>query len=107
MLVHGYEEWGEELPARLNGMFAFAVCDSRRGRLFLARDRFGKKPLYYCSQPGVFAFASELTALAARILRCRRHIDRRSLQKLLRLRLRPRAALALSTASSGCPAAAS
>ena len=82
VLVHGYEEWGEELPARLNGMFAFAVWDSRRGRLFLARDRFGKKPLYYCSQPGVFAFASELTAL-------QRHpsvptdIDRRSLQKLL------------------------
>src|SRR6476646_5374819 len=63
VLVHGYEEWGEELPARLNGMFAFAAWDSRRRRLFLARDRFGKKPLYYCSQPGVFAFASELTAL--------------------------------------------
>jgi len=82
VLVHGYAEWGDELPSRLNGMFAFAVWDSRRGRLFLARDRFGKKPLYYCSQPGVFAFASELTAL-------QRHpsvptdIDRRSLQKLL------------------------
>jgi asparagine synthase (glutamine-hydrolysing) len=82
VLVHGYEEWGEELPSRLNGMFAFAIWDSLRGRLFLARDRFGKKPLYYCSQPGVFAFASELTAL-------QRHpsvptdIDRRSLQKLL------------------------
>jgi hypothetical protein len=82
VLVHGYEEWGEELPARLNGMFAFAVWDSVRARLFLARDRFGKKPLYYCSEPGFFAFASELTAL-------QRHpsvpcdVDRRSLQKLL------------------------
>ena len=81
-LVHGYEEWGEELPSRLNGMFAFAIWDAPRGRLFLARDRFGKKPLYYCSQPGLFAFASELTAL-------QRHpsvptdIDRGSLRKLL------------------------
>jgi asparagine synthase (glutamine-hydrolysing) len=63
VLVHGYEQWGRELPARLNGMFAFAVYDSRRGRLFLARDRFGEKPLYYFERNGLFAFASELTAL--------------------------------------------
>jgi len=82
VLVHGYEEWGEDLPARLNGMFAFAIWDARHARLFLARDRFGKKPLYYCSQPGLFAFASELTAL-----QCHpsvpTDVDRRSLQKLL------------------------
>ena len=63
VLVHGYEEWGEDLPARLNGMFAFAVYDRPRGRLFTARDRFGKKPLYYTARKGFFGFASELSAL--------------------------------------------
>lgn len=63
VLVHGYVEWGEELPARLNGMFAFAIYDVVRRRLFLARDRFGEKPLYYASAPGLFAFASELGAI--------------------------------------------
>ncbi len=63
VLVHGYEEWGRGLPARLNGMFAFAIFDRRQQRLFLARDRFGEKPLYYVRQPGFFAFASELSAL--------------------------------------------
>ena len=64
VLVHGYEEWGEGLPLRLNGMFAFAIWDRRRARLFLARDRFGEKPLYYAAAPGSFVFASELGALA-------------------------------------------
>lgn len=63
VLVHGYEEWGTALPARLNGMFAFAVYDGRKKRLFLARDRFGEKPLYYYAGTGIFAFASELFAL--------------------------------------------
>lgn len=65
VLVHGYAEWGEELPQRLNGMFAFAVYDRRRRRLFLARDRFGEKPLYYYVTPGLFAFASELSSIRA------------------------------------------
>jgi asparagine synthase (glutamine-hydrolysing) len=51
------------LPERLNGMFAFAIYDKTRRRIFLARDRFGEKPLYYLARPGLFAFASELTAL--------------------------------------------
>jgi asparagine synthase (glutamine-hydrolysing) len=81
VLVHGYEEWGQELPARLNGMFAFAVFDATEGQLFLARDRFGEKPLYYAERPGVFAFASEISAIV-------RHpavgfeIDPRGVQKL-------------------------
>jgi asparagine synthase (glutamine-hydrolysing) len=64
VLVHGYEEWGDALPGRLNGMFAFAIYDKARRRLFLARDRFGEKPLYYVHRPGFFAFASELAAIA-------------------------------------------
>jgi asparagine synthase (glutamine-hydrolysing) len=65
VLVHGYEQWGRDLPVRLNGMFAFAAFDAGAGRLLLARDRFGEKPLYYHSARGLFAFASELTALLA------------------------------------------
>ena len=63
VLVHGYAEWGDALPERLNGMFAFAIVDRRRRRIFLARDPFGKKPLFYTDQPGLFAFASEIDAL--------------------------------------------
>ncbi|MFP5238390.1 MAG: asparagine synthase (glutamine-hydrolyzing), partial [Acidobacteriota bacterium] len=63
VLLHGYREWGEALPERLSGMWAFCIHDAGRDRLFLSRDRFGKKPLYYHLRPGLFAFASELTAL--------------------------------------------
>jgi asparagine synthase (glutamine-hydrolysing) len=63
VLLHGYREWGAQLPGKLNGMWAFAIHDAGRGELFLSRDRFGKKPLYYHLRPGFFAFASELTSL--------------------------------------------
>ncbi|MFW5856488.1 MAG: asparagine synthase (glutamine-hydrolyzing), partial [Planctomycetota bacterium] len=63
VLLHGYREWGAELPKRLNGMWAFALYDRRERRLFLSRDRCGQKPLYYYSQAGTFVFASEASAL--------------------------------------------
>ncbi len=65
VLVHGFEEWGESLPERLVGMFAFALFDERTGAVFLARDRFGQKPLYYAVAAGGLFFASELAALRA------------------------------------------
>lgn len=64
VIVHAWEEWGEGCLDRLQGMFAFAIWDRNRQTLFLARDRFGKKPLYYTLlDDGHLAFASELKAL--------------------------------------------
>jgi asparagine synthase (glutamine-hydrolysing) len=63
VLIHGYREWGPNLPKRLSGMFAFALLDRRAQRLVLARDRFAKKPLYYWQRGDSFAFASEVSAL--------------------------------------------
>ena len=80
VLVHGYEEWGDALPARLNCMFAFAIWDRPRRRLFAARDRFGEKPFFYVARPGFFAFASELSALIQHPS-VDRAFDPRSLQK--------------------------
>jgi asparagine synthase (glutamine-hydrolysing) len=63
ILVHAYEQYGEDLVHHLEGMFAFAVWDAPRRRLMVARDRFGEKPLYYTDRGGALTFASELTAL--------------------------------------------
>ena len=69
VLLHGYEQWGlDPLLSRLSGMFAFALYDARRAgeaKLYLVRDRFGIKPLYYALRGERLLFASELTALVA------------------------------------------
>jgi asparagine synthase (glutamine-hydrolysing) len=75
VIVHAYEEWGEDCLRELRGMFAFAIWDAResgtsgngarQARIFLARDRLGIKPLYYSLADGAFLFASEVRALIA------------------------------------------
>jgi asparagine synthase (glutamine-hydrolysing) len=64
VLAHGYEEWGiDGLLKEIEGMFAFSLLDKKRNKVFLARDRFGEKPLYYFSSEDAFYFASELKSL--------------------------------------------
>ena len=62
VLVHGYEEWHTDLPKHLRGMFAFAIYDKNKDEVFLARDNFGIKPLYYAYMNDTFMFASEAKA---------------------------------------------
>lgn len=79
VLAHAYEEWGDDFVEKLNGMYAFAVWDEKRRRLFLVRDRCGQKPLYYWTDGARFVFASEVKALfcSPDVPRepCRRAID--------------------------------
>lgn len=63
VLLHGYEEWGTGLLDRLRGMFAFAIWDTTSGELFLARDYYGIKPLYYSVIGDSFVFASEIKSI--------------------------------------------
>jgi asparagine synthase (glutamine-hydrolysing) len=65
VLVHGYEEWGVNLLDRLNGQFAFAIYDRGRETVFIARDRFGVRPLFYAQRKGAFYFGSEIKAILA------------------------------------------
>jgi asparagine synthase (glutamine-hydrolysing) len=65
VILKAYAEWGSRCVERFHGMFAFAIWERNSGRLVLARDRLGIKPLYYAEQPGRFRFASTLPALLA------------------------------------------
>jgi len=64
VILHGYREWGVNVVKHMNGMWSFVLIDRDRRLLFCSRDRFGKKPFYYVQRPGLFAFASEISALA-------------------------------------------
>ena len=68
VVVAAYDRWGEDCQQRFNGMWALAIWDEARGCLFLSRDRFGIKPLFYCHLPRLFVFASELKAFVASLL---------------------------------------
>jgi asparagine synthase (glutamine-hydrolysing) len=65
VILHLYERYGRSCVDHLEGMFAFAIWDSRKGELFFARDRFGEKPLYWSEFDGCFVFGSEIKALLA------------------------------------------
>ena len=81
-LLHLYEELGEECVTRVNGMFAAAIWDAKAQTLFLARDRLGKKPLYYRATANRLLFGSEVKALLEHPA-CPRELDHRSLSKYL------------------------
>jgi asparagine synthase (glutamine-hydrolysing) len=88
VIVHLYEERGPHCVDRLNGMFAIALWDSKRSELVLARDRFGKKPLYYAEVDGTLLFGSELKSLVEHPL-CPRELDLDAVSRYLALEYVP------------------
>ena len=87
-IVHAYEEYGPDAIAHLHGMFGLGIWDSRNRRLLLARDRVGKKPLYYTRTGGNLLFASEIKSLFADP-RVKRKIDMQALADFLSVRYVP------------------
>ncbi|MDX2266464.1 MAG: asparagine synthase (glutamine-hydrolyzing) [Bryobacter sp.] len=87
VILHLWEDEGEPALEKLRGMFALAIWDRKRKQLFLARDRFGKKPLHYCFHRGALYFASELKSL--RGLGLPLEVDREALQLYFRYRYIP------------------
>ncbi len=65
VLLHGYEQWGSQLPGKLRGMFTFVIWDQKTKTMFGARDIFGIKPFYYYNQDGLFLFGSEIKSFLA------------------------------------------
>src|SRR5438552_2263030 len=88
VIVHAYEAWGLDCVSQFNGIFAFALWDSKRKRLFLARDHLGVKPLYYVDLGARFIFASEIKALLVDP-ECPKEVDLKALGQLFTLRYVP------------------
>lgn len=88
VIVHAYEQWGIDCVKRFNGMFAFALWDTRKRELFLARDHMGIKPLYYISIGNQFLFASEIKSIL-QYADCPREVDLNALGELFTFRYVP------------------
>lgn len=82
VIVHAYDEWGTASVERFRGMFAFALWDKEKRRLFLARDRVGKKPLFYAFVEGALFFSSEIQGLLT-LPQLSREVDLRAVQSYL------------------------
>jgi asparagine synthase (glutamine-hydrolysing) len=82
VIVHAYEEWGENCLQKFIGMFAFTVWDARNEKLFLARDRLGIKPLYFYFDKSIFVFASELKSFS-QVPSVKKDIDSKSILQYL------------------------
>ena len=65
VILHGYEKWGHELPKKLRGMFAYAIYDKNKNEIFISRDHFGIKPLYYYQDKETILFSSEIKSFLA------------------------------------------
>jgi asparagine synthase (glutamine-hydrolysing) len=84
VIVCAYDKWGAEALKKFNGMFAFCIYDSRKNQLFLARDRFGIKPLYYWTEGKRFAFCSEIKGLLP--LLARTDVSKKGLEQFFNFR---------------------
>lgn len=86
-IVHGYEEWGQEVVEKLRGMFVFALLDKQKDELFIARDRLGIKPLYYAQRDGRLVFASEIKAIFKSDLNIPTDPDDKAIYRFLNYRI--------------------
>ncbi|HLC54540.1 MAG TPA: asparagine synthase (glutamine-hydrolyzing) [Candidatus Nanoarchaeia archaeon] len=84
VIIHAYEEWGEECVNKLNGMWAFCIYDKKKNLFFLSRDRLGKKPIYYYAKKRQFIFSSEIKALFAHPIR--KELDEKAIPSFLSYR---------------------
>ena len=84
VVLRGYAQWGEDCVEKFNGIFAFAVWEQKRGRLYLARDRIGVKPLFYKLHEGGLLFSSEIKSILA-YPSVRAEVDEQGISELLLL----------------------